>query len=81
MHERLFVRFSGDVWLYFFLYAQLVSLRDIYRSSIDSSFKNSEHHRRLLRFILTDGYSEVKAIEYAPIPSITEEIPPGTKVC
>ncbi|ONK66545.1 uncharacterized protein A4U43_C06F9300 [Asparagus officinalis] len=58
---------------------QLVSLRDIYKSSIDASFKNSQ--RRLLRFVLTDGQSDVTAIEYAPIPSISEEIPPGTKIC
>nr|XP_029121244.1 uncharacterized protein LOC105047874 isoform X2 [Elaeis guineensis] len=55
---------------------QVVSSRDIYLSSIDASFKNSQHHRRLLRFVLTDGHSEVIAVEYAPIPSITEEIIP-----
>ncbi|XP_010925291.1 uncharacterized protein [Elaeis guineensis] len=59
---------------------QVVSSRDIYLSSIDASFKNSQHHRRLLRFVLTDGHSEVIAVEYAPIPSITEEIIPGTKI-
>lgn len=57
---------------------QVVSLRDISQSSIDASFKNSQ--RRLLRFVLTDGQSEVKAIEYVSIPFITEEISPGTKI-
>ncbi|XP_038986403.1 recQ-mediated genome instability protein 1 [Phoenix dactylifera] len=59
---------------------QVVSSRDIYLSSIDGSFKNSQYLRRLLRLGLTDGHSEVIAIEYAPIPSITEVIIPGTKV-
>lgn len=56
-------------------------MRDIYQSSIDASFRDSNRQRRLLRFRLTDGHAEVTAIEYAPIPSITEEIIPGTKVC
>ncbi|KAF3326973.1 Transmembrane protein 19 [Carex littledalei] len=59
------------------LVLQVVSTRDIYQSSIEASFKNS--NRRLLRFILTDGYSEITAIEYSEILSITQEIVPGTK--
>lgn len=58
---------------------QVVSVRDIYRSSIDASFKNPQQ-RRLLRFGLTDGTCEAVAIEFTPIPFITEEIAPGTKV-
>ena len=58
---------------------QVVSVRDIYRSSIDASFKNPQQ-RRLLRFGLTDGICEAVAIEFSPIPFITEEIAPGTKV-
>uniref|UniRef100_A0A0D9UXH3 RecQ mediated genome instability protein 1 OB-fold domain-containing protein n=1 Tax=Leersia perrieri TaxID=77586 RepID=A0A0D9UXH3_9ORYZ len=58
---------------------QVVSIRDIYRSSIDASFKNPQQHR-LLRFVLTDGNSEVVAIEFSPIPFITEDIAPGTKI-
>ncbi|KAL0923876.1 hypothetical protein M5K25_004660 [Dendrobium thyrsiflorum] len=59
---------------------QLVSVRDIRQSVIDSSFKSSPHQHRLLRFVLTDGQSEAIGIEYKPIPSITEEIIPGCKV-
>jgi tudor domain-containing protein 3 len=58
---------------------QVVSVRDIYSSSVDASFKNPQQ-RRLLRFGLTDGVSEAVAIEFSPIPFITEEIAPGTKV-
>lgn len=58
---------------------QVVSVRDIYRSIIDASFKNPQQHR-LLRFVLTDGISEAVAIEFFPIPFIIEDIAPGTKV-
>ncbi|KAF0916123.1 hypothetical protein E2562_000729 [Oryza meyeriana var. granulata] len=58
---------------------QVVSVRDIYRSSIDASFKNPQQHR-LLRFGLTDGISEAVAIEFSPIQFITEDIAPGTKI-
>lgn len=59
---------------------QVVSVRDIYQSSIDGSFKTSQRNRRLLRFALTDGHNEVIAIEYSPISTISDEISPGTKV-
>lgn len=59
---------------------QLVSVRDIRQSVIDSSFSGLQHQNRLLRFILTDGLSETIAIEYTPIPGIMEEIIPGCKV-
>ncbi|PKA53836.1 hypothetical protein AXF42_Ash011315 [Apostasia shenzhenica] len=59
---------------------QLVSVRDISRSIIDSSFKSSKHGHRLLRLILTDGLSQATAIEYTSIPSIMDEINPGCKV-
>jgi tudor domain-containing protein 3 len=58
---------------------QVVSVRDIYSSNVDASFKNPQQ-RRLLRFALTDGVSEAVAIEFSPIPFVTEEIAPGTKV-
>uniref|UniRef100_M8C2G5 RecQ mediated genome instability protein 1 OB-fold domain-containing protein n=1 Tax=Aegilops tauschii TaxID=37682 RepID=M8C2G5_AEGTA len=58
---------------------QVVSVRDIYSSRVDASFKNPQP-RRLLRFGLTDGISEAVAIEFSPIPFITEEIAPGTKI-
>uniref|UniRef100_A0A0E0MS51 Uncharacterized protein n=1 Tax=Oryza rufipogon TaxID=4529 RepID=A0A0E0MS51_ORYRU len=54
---------------------QVVSVRDIYRSIIDASFKNPQQHR-LLRFVLTDGISEAVAIEFFPIPFIIEDIAP-----
>ncbi|RZR88229.1 hypothetical protein BHM03_00015757 [Ensete ventricosum] len=60
---------------------QVGSVRDIYQSSIDGSFKTSQRNRRLLRFALTDGQNEVIAIEYYPISTISEETSPGTKVC
>lgn len=59
---------------------QVVHARDIYQSSIDAAFKNPQCHHRLLRLNLTDGHTEVLAIEYTPIPSISEVIVPGTKV-
>ncbi|KAF3779569.1 Tudor domain-containing protein 3 [Nymphaea thermarum] len=55
----------------------VVSVRDVHQSSMEVSFKNS---KRLLMFCLTDGYSEVTAIEYTPLLSIPEEIIPGTKI-
>ncbi|MQL89498.1 hypothetical protein Taro_022086 [Colocasia esculenta] len=45
-----------------------------------SQLQDSQCHRRLLRFSLTDGQTEVIAIEYAPIPSISEGVISGTKV-
>ena len=40
----------------------------------------ASNDRRLLRFGLTDGHTEITAIEYSHIPSILDDIPPGTKV-
>lgn len=40
----------------------------------------ASNDRRLLRFGLTDGHTEITAIEYSHIPSIPDDIPPGTKV-
>lgn len=54
-------------------------MRDISRSSIAES-GGSTHNRRLLRLKLTDGKSEITAIEYTHIPSIPDDIVPGTKV-
>lgn len=44
----------------------------------DSSGNSSK--RRLLRLKLTDGQSEITAVEYSHIPSIPDDIVPGTKV-
>lgn len=37
-------------------------------------------HRRLLQLKLTDGHSEINAIEYSHVPSLPDDISPGTKV-
>ncbi|XP_043699331.1 tudor domain-containing protein 3 [Telopea speciosissima] len=58
---------------------QIVSVRDVYQSTIESQSRNSRD-RRLLRFVLTDGNSEVVAIEYSPIVAIADDIVPGAKV-
>ncbi|PIN24340.1 hypothetical protein CDL12_02936 [Handroanthus impetiginosus] len=57
---------------------QVCSSRDISRSSIDAS--GNSGNRRLLRLKLTDGHSEITAIEYSHVPSIPEDVIPGTKV-
>lgn len=40
----------------------------------------SSNNRRLLRLKLTDGQSEITAIEYSHIASIPDDVVPGTKV-
>uniref|UniRef100_A0A803NWY7 RecQ mediated genome instability protein 1 OB-fold domain-containing protein n=1 Tax=Cannabis sativa TaxID=3483 RepID=A0A803NWY7_CANSA len=59
---------------------QISSVRDISRSSIDDLTRNSGG-RRLLSLNLTDGITEIKAIEYSHVPSIPDDVVPGTKVC
>lgn len=54
-------------------------MRDISQSSIADSSGNSSS-RRLLRLNLTDGCTEMTAIEYSPIPAIPDNVVPGTKV-
>lgn len=46
---------------------------------MDDSSGNS-NKKRLLRLKLTDGQSEITAVEYSYIPSIPDDIVPGTKV-
>lgn len=58
---------------------QVAAARDISRSSIDNGLGCS-HSRRLLRLKLTDGHTEIIAIEYSTIPSLQDDIIPGTKV-
>ncbi|PSS15620.1 Tudor domain-containing protein [Actinidia chinensis var. chinensis] len=57
---------------------QISSVRDISRSSIADHSGNSSN--RLLRLSLTDGHSEITVIEYSHIPSIADDVIPGTKV-
>lgn len=71
--------------LAFFFYCflcvdQISSARDISRSSIED-FSGNSSSERLLRLTLTDGHSEVTAIEYTHIPAISNDVVPGTKVC
>lgn len=54
-------------------------MRDISRSSIQDLGGNSGG-RRLLRLGLTDGITEITAIEYTLVPAIPDDIVPGTKV-
>lgn len=58
---------------------QISSVRDISRSSTADTSAGS-NNRRLLRFSLTDGHSQITAIEYSHIPSIADDVVPGTKV-
>ncbi|KAI4344064.1 hypothetical protein L6164_011338 [Bauhinia variegata] len=59
---------------------QISSVRDISKSSVDDVSRNSGG-RRLLRLCLTDGHSEITAIEYSHVPSIPDNVVPGTKIC
>ena len=54
-------------------------MRDISKSSVDEFLKNSGD-RRVLRLCLTDGHYEITAVEYSHIPSIPDNVVPGTKV-
>lgn len=54
-------------------------MRDISKSSVDDISRNSGG-RRLLRLGLTDGHSEITAVEYSHIPVIPDNVVPGTKV-
>ncbi|KAI8570936.1 hypothetical protein RHMOL_Rhmol01G0078100 [Rhododendron molle] len=58
---------------------KISSVRDISRSSTADTLAGS-NNRRLLRFFLTDGHSQITAIEYSHIPSIADDVIPGTKV-
>lgn len=67
-------------WVFFLIYFlyQISWVRDITRSNVDDFARNSS--RRLLKLGLTDGHSETAAIEYSYIPSIPDDVVPGTKV-
>jgi tudor domain-containing protein 3 len=54
-------------------------VRDITKSSIEG-LSQSSGSRRLLKLGLTDGHTEITAIEYFYIPSILDDVVPGTKV-
>ncbi|CAH9089446.1 unnamed protein product [Cuscuta epithymum] len=58
---------------------QISSVRDVSSSKVTENSGNAKS-RRLLRLKLTDGHYEVTAIEYSYIPSIPDDVIPGTKV-
>ncbi|XP_027071186.2 uncharacterized protein [Coffea arabica] len=58
---------------------QISSVRDIGKSNVAESLGNSSN-RRLLRFNLTDGQTEIVAVEYSHLSSIPDDVVPGTKV-
>lgn len=60
---------------------QIVSIRNIRQSSDRAMVPSQQKDGRLLRICLTDGHSNITAIEYCPIPLISEDMAPGTKVC
>lgn len=57
---------------------QVASINDISESSQRSGSTGSTG--RLLRIRLTDGHSSLTAIEHRPVPSLSLDISPGTKV-
>ncbi|CAI0399870.1 unnamed protein product [Linum tenue] len=57
---------------------QISSMRDVAVSTIDAF--SSSGHRRLLKLVLTDGHSEIPAVEYSHLPSVGNDIAPGAKV-
>ncbi|KAI6681783.1 hypothetical protein NL676_035664 [Syzygium grande] len=58
---------------------QISAVRDIARSSIEEASKSSGGNR-MLRLTLTDGHSEMTAVEYSHIPALPDDVVPGTKV-
>ncbi|KAI3775484.1 hypothetical protein L1987_50061 [Smallanthus sonchifolius] len=58
---------------------QVSSARDISKSSISESSGGS-NSKRLLRLKLTDGHSDVTAIEFTHIPMLPDNVVPGTKI-
>eukprot|EP01103_Thecamoeba_quadrilineata_P003984 TRINITY_DN13713_c0_g1_i1.p1 TRINITY_DN13713_c0_g1~~TRINITY_DN13713_c0_g1_i1.p1 ORF type:complete len:191 (+),score=33.38 TRINITY_DN13713_c0_g1_i1:3-575(+) len=46
--------------------------------SIENRFSDTSN--RFLKFSLTDGHQRVFAIEYRPIPALSANTPPGTKI-
>ncbi|GAV88718.1 DUF1767 domain-containing protein [Cephalotus follicularis] len=59
---------------------QISSVRDISVNSMERFSKNSSKNKRLLRLGLTDGHTEITAIEYSQLPLIPDDVVPGTKV-
>ncbi|GMH30715.1 hypothetical protein Nepgr_032558 [Nepenthes gracilis] len=58
---------------------QISFVKDVSRSSFSDDSRSSSN-RRLLKMILTDGHTEINAIEYSYISSFPDDVVPGTKV-
>ncbi|GAB4828342.1 hypothetical protein Ancab_035339 [Ancistrocladus abbreviatus] len=58
---------------------QIASVRDVSRSSFADGSRGSSN-RRLLKMALTDGQTEITAIEYSFISSLPDDVVPGTKI-
>jgi tudor domain-containing protein 3 len=58
---------------------QISYVRDVTRSSAEE-FVGSSTGKRVLKFALTDGKTEISALEYSHIPTINNDVTPGTKV-
>ncbi|CAH2072322.1 unnamed protein product [Thlaspi arvense] len=58
---------------------QISSVRDVTKSSAEE-FLGSSTGKRVLKLALTDGKTEISALEYSHIPSINNDVTPGTKV-
>ncbi|KAL8136433.1 hypothetical protein V2J09_002434 [Rumex salicifolius] len=54
----------------------VASAKDVSRSS----YATGSNNRRLLKLMLTDGHTELTAIEYSYIPSLPDDVVPGTKI-
>ncbi|CAN8244150.1 unnamed protein product [Cochlearia groenlandica] len=58
---------------------QINSVRDVTKSSSEE-FLGSSNGKRVLKLALTDGRTEISALEYSHIPTINNDVTPGTKV-
>ncbi|CAH8286144.1 unnamed protein product [Eruca vesicaria subsp. sativa] len=58
---------------------QISSVRDVTKSSAEE-FLGSSTGKRVLKLVLTDGKIEISALEYSHIPSLNNDVVPGTKV-
>ncbi|XP_013611340.1 tudor domain-containing protein 3 isoform X2 [Brassica napus] len=58
---------------------QISSVRDVTKSSAEE-FLGSSTGKRVLKLVLTDGKIEISALEYSHIPSLNNDVTPGTKV-
>ncbi|XP_056846693.1 uncharacterized protein LOC108818020 isoform X2 [Raphanus sativus] len=58
---------------------QISSVRDVTKSSAEE-FLGSSTGKRVLKLVLTDGKTEISALEFSHIPSLNNDVTPGTKV-